>query len=95
MDDPAKQALDELEEYAKFQKFLKDEKGVDCTIDKCYDIIQWFKTKEPLLNPTQAVLFQYGHREALFFMGDYDQMDKIYELYYALKYGIVTVKNMP
>ena len=79
MDDPAKQALDELETYKKFQKFLKDEKGVDCT----------------LLNPTQAVLFHYGYREALFFMGEYDQMDKIYELYYALKHGIIPVKNMP
>ena len=26
-----KQALDELETYEKFQKFLKDEKGVDYT----------------------------------------------------------------
>ena len=93
--DPAKQALDELEAYKKFQKFLKDEKGVDYTIDECYDIIQWFKTKEPLLNPTQAVLFHYGYREALFFMGEYDQMDKIYEHYYALKHGITPVKNMP
>jgi len=93
--DPAKQALDELETYKKFQEFLKDEKGVDYTIDQCYDIVQWFKTKEPLLNPTQAVLFHYGYREALFFMGEYDQMDKIYELYYALKYGITPVKNMP
>lgn len=95
MDNPAKQALDEFETYKKFQKFLKNEKGVDCTLDKCYDIIQWFKNKEPLLNPTQAVLFHYGRREALFFMGEYDQMDKIYELYYTLKYGITPVKNMP
>ena len=94
-EDPAKQALDELETYKKFQKFLKDEKGVNYTLDKCYDIIRWFKTKDPLLNPTQAVLFHYGYREALFFMGEYDQMDKIYELYYALKHGIIPVKNMP
>ena len=54
--DPAKQALDELEAYKKFQKFLKDEKGVDYTIDECYDIIQWFKTKEPLLNPLYYII---------------------------------------
>lgn len=92
-----KQALDELETYEKFQKFLKDEKGVDYTLDECYDIVQWFKNNKPLLNPTQAVLFHYGHREALFFMGEYDQMDKIYELYYALKHGItpVYVKDIP
>jgi len=94
--DPAKQALMELKAYENFQKFLKDEKGVDYTIDQCYDIVQWFKGEEPTLNPTQAILFHYGHREALFFMGDdYEQMNKIYELYYALKHGIIPIKNMP
>lgn len=93
--DPARKALDELEEYTKFQKFIKEYKGADYTIDQCYDIVQWFKGKEPTLNPTQAILFHYGHKEALFFMGEPDQMDRIYELYYALKYGIVPVKNMP
>ena len=93
--DPAKKALDELEQYTKFQKFLKNEKGANYTIDKCYDIVAWFKGEEPTLNPTQSVLFHFGHREALFFMGEYDQMDRIYELYYALKHGIIPVKNMP
>lgn len=94
-EDPAKQALDELETYKKFQKFLKDEKGVNYTIDECYDIVQWFKGKEPILNPTQSILFHFGRREALFFIGEYDQMDRIYELYYALKHGIIPVKNVP
>lgn len=93
--DPARKALDELEEYTKFQKFLKDEKDVYYTMDKCYDIVQWFKGEEPILNPTQSVLFHFGHKEALFFMGEYDQMDRIYELYYALKNGIIPVRNMP
>lgn len=93
--DPAKHALDELEAYIKFQKFIKNEKGADYTIDQCYDIVQWFKGKEPILNPTQSILFHFGHREAIFFMAEYDQMDRIYELYYALKYGIITVRNMP
>ena len=93
--DPARKALDELEEYTKFQKFIKEYKGGDYTIDQCYDIVAWFKGEEPTLNPTQSVLFHYGHKEALFFMGEPDQMDRIYELYYALKYGIIPVKNMP
>lgn len=93
--DPARKALDELEEYTKFQKFIKEYKGAEYTIDQCYDIVQWFKGEEPTLNPTQSVLFHYGHKEALFFMGEPDQMDRIYELYYALKYGIIPVKNMP
>lgn len=93
--DPAKKAIDELAEYTKFQKFLKNEKGVDYTLDQCYDIVQWFRDKEPILNPTQSVLFHFGHREALFFMAEYDQMDRIYELYYALKHGIIPVRDMP
>lgn len=95
--DPARKALDELEEYTKFQKFVKEYKGADYTIDQCYDIVAWFKdnSNSEYLNPTQSILFHYGHKEALFFMGEPDQMDRIYELYYALKYGIIPVSNIP
>ena len=66
--DPAKQALDELEAYKKFQKFLKDEKGVDYTIDECYDIIQWFKTKN---------LYLIQHKQYYFIM----VIEKLYSLW--------------
>lgn len=93
--DDVKQAINELEEYVKFQKFIKEEKGGNYTVEECYNIVQWFKdgNNEVGLNPTNAILFHYGHREAIFFIGEPDQMDRIYELYYALKYGNIPLKD--
>jgi len=87
-----KEVINEAEEYVAFQKYLKDFKGADYTIEECYNMVQWFKNSnniKTVLNPTQGVLFFFGHREAMFFMGEQDQMNKIYELYYALKHGII------
>lgn len=70
--DNVKEVLYDYDCYATFQQYLKDNKGVDYTIEECCNIVEWFKddNNNRNLNPTQGVLFELGHKDAMFFLGE-------------------------
>ena len=96
--DEVREALIEFEEYANYSKYLLENKGVDMSIEKCYDMFHWFKDKTPdsiyKSNSTLWALWDIGHNIAIHWSGCTTQMDQLYELYYALKYGINKLNNM-
>lgn len=85
---PVKDLLIELEDYQIYSKWLLENKGVSLTPEDCYKMVQWFKGSCACVNPTQAAIFKSGHQIAKYMIFCTEQMDDLYELWYALKYGI-------
>ena len=88
MSNPVRNLLIELEDYEIYSKWLLENKGATYSPEDCYRIVQWFKGSNPCANPTQAAIFKAGHQIAKYMIFCTEQMDDLYEIWYALKYGI-------
>lgn len=86
---PVKDLLVELEDYIVYSKWLLENKGVETSPEACYKMVQWFKdANNETGSPTQAAIFRAGHRIAKYMIFCTEQMDDLYELYYALSEGL-------
>lgn len=95
---PVKDLLIGLEDYIIYSKWLLENKCVQVTPEACYKMVQWFKdANNEAGSPTQAAIFKAGHRIAKYMVFCTEQMDDLYEIYYALSKGLpaLSKQNLP
>ena len=89
MNNPVKDLLIELEDYQIYSKYLLENKGVTMSPEDCYRMVQWFKDyHNEAGSPSQIAIFKAGHQIAKYMIFCTEQMDDMYELYYALSNGL-------
>lgn len=89
MNNPVKNLLIELEDYQIYSKYLLDNKGVTMSPEDCYKMVQWFKdSNNETGSPSQAAIFKAGHQIATYMIFCTEQMDDLFEIYYALSHGL-------